>query len=286
MKVQQEMMKVQMQYASDPAKMQKEMERLSNRMNEISMQYASAMAGSYVIGQADIGNMVANAYADAEGSDEADEKAKADFVAANPVKADLEKYLPIGATLLTTQDEPWQCFAFMEEKEYWLEVLKQGWDIKKVADGRKMTESLLKGRHQAKFGEDYVKFKAGRSHKLDGDSVEGYNDNLATLATYVPALVPFAERCSTLLAWDLERAGYLSRIFHALGWIDQKEMADWLERTAKEIKANFNTWEEYIVSVLIGRAVAFRFDDAVVGAADYVLNEGKALLKKYPISRL
>ena len=283
MKIQQEMMQAQMQYASDPTKMQKEMERLSKKMNEISMQYAAAMAGSYGMSGADISQMAADAYA---GLEVDNEKAKADFVAANPVKADQERYLPIGATLITTHDEPWQCFSFMEEKEYWYSVLDNGWGIKKAPEGRKMIESLLKGRHQAKFGEDYAKFKAGKPHKLDSDSVEGYNENMATLATYVPVLVPFAEKCTTLLAWDLERAGYLARIFHAIGWIDLKELADWLDKTAKEIKANFKTWEEYIVSILIGRAVAFRFDEVVVGAADHVMDSGKALLKKYPISKL
>jgi|GEM_PF-4470683 len=50
-------------------------------------------------------------------------------------------------------------------------------------------------------------------------------------------------------------------------------------------KAGFKTWEDYIVSILIGRAVAFRFDDVVVGAADHILEDGKALLKKHPVSK-
>jgi hypothetical protein len=57
-------------------------------------------------------------------------------------------------------------------------------------------------------------------------------DVLETLGEDLPALLPHAQNCQTILAWDLERAGYLARIFAHLGWIPEKETFGWLKKTA------------------------------------------------------
>jgi hypothetical protein len=286
-RVQAEMMKIQTEYAANPtpenmAAMQQKIAALNQEMMNISMgMLASAGAGSFGIpidpqGFEDMLNY----------DDEADKQAKRDFVAAHPVPAGQEKYLPIGAMLIATHDEPWQCFALMNDAEHWKHVLKEGWDIKKADAGREMLASLLVGRHEKRFGDEYRKFKAGQPYKLDEDSVEGYEEALESIAEDIPLLFPFAQKCNTLLAWDLERAGYLARIYRALGWIDDAELWDWLKKTADAIKAVFPVWEEYFASILVGRAVAFRFDYHVTATAQEVFSEGQEIFKKYPIKSL
>jgi hypothetical protein len=144
----------------------------------------------------------------------------------------------------------------------------------------------LQGRHTQVFDGDYRKFKAGKPHKLEEDSVEAYNDMLETLGEYLPALLPYAKNCKTILAWDLERAGYLARIFAHLGWIPEKESFDWLKKTAAEIKKTFSSWEEYSVSIMTGRALHFESADTVIGAACELFGDKKALLDSHPIADL
>jgi hypothetical protein len=149
-----------------------------------------------------------------------------------------------------------------------------------------MLESLLQGRHTQVFDADYRKLKAGQAHKLEEGSVEAYNDMLETLGGELPALLPYAKSCKTILAWDLERAGYLARIFAHLGWIPEKEAFDWLKKTAAEIKKSFVSWEEYAVSAMAGRALHFEDADPVIGAACELFGDKKSLLDSHPVSDL
>jgi hypothetical protein len=109
---------------------------------------------------------------------------------------------------------------------------------------------------------------------------------LETLGENLPELLPYAQNCTTILAWDLERAGYLARIFAHLGWIPEKESFDWLKKTAAEIKKTFGSWEEYAVSVMTGRALHFESADTVIGAACELFGDKKQLLESHPVSDL
>jgi hypothetical protein len=298
-----EIQRIQMEYAANPtpenlAKMQGEMMRIQQEMVAASMQEAqAAMAGTYGAANplvaeamagaqanaAAYGNMLNQAMDLASGGDEAAQKK---FAEEHPPAPGTAKYLPIGAFLLNTNDEPCETFALMGDKEEWREAMSEGWDISDADAGREMLESLLRGRHTQVFDGDYRKFKAGKPHKLDEDSVEAYNDMLETLGEYLPALLPYAQSCKTILAWDLERAGYLARIFAHLGWIPEKESFDWLKKTAAEIKKSFGSWEEYSVSIMTGRALHFESADTVIGAACELFGDKKPLLDSHPIADL
>jgi hypothetical protein len=267
-----EMQRLQMEYVANPtpenlAKMQGEMTRLQQEMMAASMQGASAaMEAAF------------------DDGDDAAEREQ--FVKDHPPVPGKAKYLPIGALLLITNDEPCETFALVGDKEEWQEAITEAWDISDAAAGREMLESLLQGRHAGVFDEDYRAFKAGRSHELDEDSVEAYNDMLDTLGGNLPALLPHARACETILAWDLDRAGYLARIFAHLGWIPEEEAFDWLERIAARVKATFGSWEEYAVSVMVGRALHFESADPVIGAALELFGDKISLLDGHPVSRL
>ena len=277
-KYQAEILKIQTKYANPTpaniAKMQKEMMAINQKMTELSMQYASAAASGAV-------NMDQLAF---DGDE--DDEGTLQFIKDHPVSKDKAKYLPLGALLLCTNGEPYETFAMMGDKDDWLEALEEGWGFENSEEGKKMLASLLKGRHEAKFGEDYRKLKTGKAHKLDEDSVEAYNETLENLAEDLPRLLPFAKKCETLLAWDLERISYLARIFVHLNWMKEADAFKWMEKAAAIIKEKFSKWEEYAVSVLLGRAVAMGFDYRVIGAASELFEEKKAFLKGHPISAL
>ena len=270
-----EVMKIQTKYAANPtpaniAKMQKEMFALSQKMSELSMQIA---AESY-----DAMSM--------DDDDGYDEEAVQKFVSDNPPPKDKAKYLPIGALLLLTNGEPYETFALIQDQGDWLEAMEGAWGIKEAEEGKKMLRSLLKGRHEAKFGDAFRSFKNKKPHELDDDSIDNYKETLNNLKEDCPVLLPFVKKCNTLLAWDFERAGYLARIFAHLGWIDLKETFEWLEKTTAKIKENFSGWEEYAASILVGRAVAFSFDYQVIAAVQELFEEKKGFLKGHPFSSL
>jgi hypothetical protein len=277
-KYQAEIMKIQGKYAADPSpenilKTQQEMAELSQKMAALSMQIAGGAMGADMF------------QAMSAGEDEDDEELK-QFILDNPPPPGKAKYLPLGALLLVTNGEPCETFAMTGEQDDWAEMLEQSWDIKNAEQGRKMLSSLLKGRHEAKFGEDFRNFKAGKDHELDDDSAENYNKTLDALKDDCPALLPSAKKCETLLAWDLDRAAYLARIFTHLEWIDEAELFKWMEKTAEKAKASFSNWKEYYASLLIGRAVAYSFDYQVIGAAYEIFEEKKDFLKSHPFSEL
>ena len=293
-KCQAKMLELQAKYA-DPTPenivlMQQEMAGITQKMNELSLQYATAITESYGVSAEDIMSQ-AFALADSDGFEIDDlfgdnEDEKQEFAEQHPVAADKEKYLPIGALLLSTHDEPWRTLALMADDEYWQDVLEGGWGIEDIEEGREMLNSLLDGRHTNVYGEDYRKLRGGQSHELDEDSVDAYNDTLEALEEDLPELLPYAQNCDNILAWDIERVGYLARIFCHLGWIDEAETWEWIEKAAGQVKANFSCWEEYIASILMGRAVAFSFDYVMIGVAQELVDFGKEFLDAFPISEL
>ncbi|MDR1404685.1 MAG: DUF1266 domain-containing protein [Candidatus Methanoplasma sp.] len=296
--IQTEIRKLQEEYNANPTpenlkKMQSGMMELQSQMMTASLQGATAaLADTYGPGSEYASAAIAGAKAGAaaysqafgdlfgDGEDDAEELSA--FLDQHPVAEDKKKYLPIGALLLCVNDEPYMALAMRGDKGDWAETLKESWGIENAQDGKEMLEALLKGRHESTFGEDYRKLKDGQPHDLDDDSVEAYQDVLEALEEELPELLPFAKDCRRLLAWDLERAGFLARIFTHLGWLAEAEAWDWISKTAIRVKAEFSCWEAYLASVLTGRAMAIGFNYGIVGAICELTEDD--FLKSHPIS--
>lgn len=87
-----------------------------------------------------------------------------------------------------------------------------------------------------------------------------------------------------MLAWDLERIGYLARLFHNIGYIDEKETWVWIKKSAEKTKETFTTWEDYILSLLIGRGFAMGADLLPFEVAHDLLTQRKDFLDANPLS--
>jgi hypothetical protein len=243
---------------NDYEKMMKEME---NAMKK-AMEEANQMIAGVFDGSAD---------------DEMEE-----FIKQNQVPADKAKYMPIGAVLIATHGEPYQTMALTYDKSDIMQILKGGWGIKKREEGIEMLGSLLKGRHAVKFADVFKALKAGKTDKIDPNDVREYKE--ACAATIGAGVPPKAvESCETLMAWDLDRVGYLVRLFLNAGFIDESEAWAWMDKVAKEVKKYFKTWDEYMASLLLGRAVSFSLDAEPFQAAFEILQD-KDFLKKAAIS--
>ena len=263
------MMKVQAKYMANPtpenmAKMQAELTALS-----------AQMAGA-------IGDVAATF----DASDLFEDDNYDEFIKDNPPPQGTEKYLPIGAVLIATHYEPWLTFASTVGPEDWAGPMKSGWGLKDAKAGREMLALLMEGRHYQKFGTEFRKLKAGQPNKLDKESVSNYKETMNAIKEYMPNLVSKAEKCDNIIAWDLDRVGYLARVFFNMKWIPEAEMIEWIGKAAKRIKEEYADWDEYILSLVIGRGVAFSFDEIVTDIATTVLNEGADLMKKHPLKDL
>jgi hypothetical protein len=300
-------MSVQAEYVADPtpenlAKMQQEMASLSQKMAQLSAQLTAAVTAAVESSNLALSDDDedddddGDDYDDDEDDDEDDDDYDDEdidaelmqFILDNPVPPGKEKYLPIGALLISAHGELWQTLAMMSESIFWMSTLEnEGWGIKNIEDGKRTLDYLLDGQHTAAFEEDFRKFKAGQPHNLEKVRIDAYHATLACLDEDFPSLLSVVKKCDSILAWDLERAGYLTRVFYLLGWVDETEIFDLLEKIAKKIKANFPSWEKYTASIIAGRAIAYGFDDELVVLIAYeILAEGKEFLDAHPVSRL
>lgn len=208
------------------------------------------------------------------------------FVEAHPVPAAYQRYLPIGALLIGTWGEPYETLAITAGPEEIAYALENGWGIESREEGLEMLASLMKGRHATSFKETHEAAKAGRFDEMDEEDVEDYNLSVEGITEALSLPKNMVDNCATLLAWDLERVGYLARLFVKIGYVSEEEAWDWMQKAAAETKKTFNSWEEYIVSLLIGRGFAMGVAPEPYMVALDLLTDRRDFLDSHPISNL
>lgn len=149
-----------------------------------------------------------------------------------------------------------------------------------------MLASLMKGRHATSFKETHEAVKAGRFDEMDEEDAQDYNLSVEGITEALSLPRNMVDNCATLFAWDLERVGYLVRLFVKIGYISEEEAWDWMQKAAAETKNTFNSWEEYIVSLLIGRGFAMGVAPEPYMVALDLLTDRRDFLDSHPISGL
>ncbi|MDF3868343.1 DUF1266 domain-containing protein [Pseudomonas denitrificans (nom. rej.)] len=86
-----------------------------------------------------------------------------------------------------------------------------------------------------------------------------------------PALI---DECRTVLAYDLERAAFGARVAFSVGLLDEESLWNALRHMARQARAAFDCWEQYLVSLMLGHALAD--EDCLSGKR--LLRSGMALL--------
>ena len=215
-----------------------------------------------------------------------DSEAEKAFIAANPVPSEYSRYLPIGALLIGTWGEPYETLAITAEPDEIAYALENGWGIESREDGLEMLASLLEGRHARKFKKIHEALKAGNFDEADEEDAEDYALSVKGITDALSLPKSLVDNCETLLAWDLERIGYLARLFVKIGYISEDEAWNWIKKAAVEIKKNFKSWDEYIVSILLGRGFAMGVAQEPYLVAYDLLNDSRMFLDSRPISDL
>ncbi|MEP9317248.1 DUF1266 domain-containing protein [Pseudomonas sp. LABIM340] len=68
-----------------------------------------------------------------------------------------------------------------------------------------------------------------------------------------PAMI---DECRTVLAYDLERAAFGARLAFSVGLLDEESLWNALRHMARQARAAFDCWERYLVSLMLGHALA------------------------------
>ena len=259
------------------------MMRQQMEMQKSMMENMGAIQGQVMAQQAQMGSLMPEMM---EYDEEAQAAALAMFLEENKVPAEYKKYMPIGALLIGTQDEPYETLNLILDEEDASMILEGGWGIEDRDEALEMLESLLGGRHATAFEEDFKNAQAGNFDEMDEEDVEDYEASVEAIVSILELPQELVDNCETLYAWDLERIGYLARLFVKIGYISEAEAWEWMAKAAVKIKENFSTWEEYIVSVLLGRGFAMGVHQEPYAVALDLLTDSKAFLDENPIANL
>ncbi|RXM51708.1 hypothetical protein BOQ64_12385 [Chryseobacterium sp. CH25] len=119
------------------------------------------------------------------------------------------------------------------------------------------------------------------------DDFEYYLDLFRQLRNVVPLLTEqkiitdFAQLKRTKdSGWNYGRGVFLARCCHELGYISEKELIEYLEKSHRELKQYCSTWKEYTASYIVGRAIwSGDYNNGMIQIADDLLNNSKSPLK-------
>jgi len=217
------------------------------------------------------------------------------FLDANPVPAGMEKYLTIGGFLNSANGEPQTVLALTGDKEDYRDSIESNWGIEGRDDALEMLDSLLKGRHSELFKEDYAiirehgiedYFDNADDPTFDEDDIEMFEAAVEGITDILCISIDYVEECESLYAWDLERIGLLARILSHVGYITEDEAYEWLKKAGKLAAKTFKSWEEYAVSLILGRALHLGLTEELFAMTYDLLTENPEFLEKYPIESL
>ena len=243
---------------------------------------------------ASMGQVIEDMYENEDDEDDMTEEELEAFIEANKVPDELKKFLMLGAVLIGTNGEPYTTLALTGDKEDYRDTLECSWGIENREDALEMLESLLGGRHSAQFAEDYALIK---EHGTDGyfdntedplfdeDEIEDFETAIEAIEEIL-SLASHAENCTSLYAWDLDRIGLLARTLSHSGYITTDEAFNWLKKAGAKAAETFASWEDYIVSILLGRALHLGAAQEPFAIAYDLLTESKFLLDESPIESL
>lgn len=122
---------------------------------------------------------------------------------------------------------------------------------------------------------------------IEEDVFEYYLDLFRKLKNVVPELIEqkiitdFAQlKKIKESGWNYGRSVFLARCCCELGYISEKELIDYLEKSHRELKKYCSTWKEYTTSYIFGRAIwGGSNNNGMVQIANDLLNNSRSPLK-------
>jgi Protein of unknown function (DUF1266). len=164
----------------------------------------------------------------------------------NKVPIELHSFLTVGALYYGMYSENLggadvnKLKSAINNKNFIIKKLNEHWGIVSKEDAVKMIMAGINGEIQANY--------------IDGNLTE-----LETLIDIKQCIKNInkviSEDFYSAYAWDLERAAMLVRDSYGIGLLNEEETFDYLKQIIFKAQVNFESWEQYAVSFLVGRII-------------------------------
>lgn len=161
------------------------------------------------------------------------------------------------------------------DKESSKKVLKDGWDTTSKEAAIETLEWLVNEGHRIEADEVFEVIKAGKG----GDypelkkTIKLYDKANSTMKTQLGFKDESFNNVKTVAAWDTDRLVTVARWCYSAGYITEEEAWKYVDKAVAMAQSSFNSWEEYYISCVYGRAIAYE------GDIDELIGTGKALFK-------
>ncbi|MFV0480614.1 MAG: DUF1266 domain-containing protein [Campylobacteraceae bacterium] len=205
-----------------------------------------------------------------------DDEALSQFIAAHQQPRELEKYLAFGSFLVLVNYEPYQTLEMMSESKDMADTLASSWGVDDKESAKKTIERIFNIGHRTDFNKDYLAIKNGQTDGFDDDDLDNFINTYRALVEFYPN--EKIDKCYSIIAWDIDRAAFLARAYASIGYISEKEAWEWLKKCAAEAKKHFNNWDDYAISLMMGRAVTLGFHPIYIDALNILRFEDKEFL--------
>lgn len=266
--------------------MMEQMQQLLTNHQQQAMDTGSAAGGIEMPGMPGIPDMsdLSGLGALAGLMDDDEEEVKA-FIAAHPQPEELSKYLALGSFLISMDSDPVETLEQMSDIEYQKENIEESWGIDDRNSLLEMLENLFEGHAYISYNGLYLEMKADKMENAGNEDVDDYQTTINSLLEIGMPGEEIAE-CPSIMAWDIERLAYLSRVGAHVGYITQDEAWEWLKKAAQKTKEEFKDWREYAVSMVMGRALQMGYHEAYFYAVEELFNTDPDFLNQRPLSNL
>lgn len=280
-----EMQQQMMQQAQNQAfEMQRTMMAAQGMTSKEIEQYLSQSVSQIDAAQQQMMSQNAGAIMDMLGGGEEE---KEEFIRQHPQPAQYAKYLTIGAVFMCMRDEPVETLEIMDDDiEEYKEQMEEWWGITDRASAIEMIESVLHGRSYQKVNPTYLTLKAGKRDGVEDDDIANYLVTIESLQEYLELSKEEIAQCPSVYGWDIERAGFLARVCCHIGYITTDEAWSYLERAGKLAKEQFTNWQDYGISIVMGRALTMGYDERYFYILEELLVDEPEYLQSIPISSL
>ncbi|MHC5252830.1 DUF1266 domain-containing protein [Listeria kieliensis] len=219
-------------------------------------------------------------------------KKRLKFIEENRVSPEEQVYLGLGAVLVDVNSATSLVFKMRGKPKYMAQVIEAGWGINDRATALQMIDWLLEHGHAAEYQTEFENFRAKNFKGASAEEVANWKeleDNIKTFGSEFT--IEDFRNCTTVIAWDFERAAFLARVCSHLGYLEEQEAWKIIkERVAPLVrKEGFKDWKEYAASFLAGRSFCFGANDVdVVLTTNDLLGEKKeaTVWQESPLSSL
>lgn len=155
------------------------------------------------------------------------------------------------------------------------DVLKEGWDVTDKKTAIETLDWLVNEGHRKDADEVYKIIQSGKAGNYPElkKTLKLYDKATSTMKAQLGFKDENFNNVKTVAAWDTDRLVTVARWCYSAGYITEDEAWNYINKAVDTAKTSFNSWEEYYISCVYGRAIAYE------GDIDELIGTGKALFK-------